>query len=345
MGDFSGLRVLYVGRTAINGLDKREALRQLGVDLESFDMDAAAPGAGRVWRSVTSRLLLGPVVSAVNRALLAAARTLSGVTHVWIDKGTLVWPDTVRELRDRLGAVLVHYSNDCLLLDNRSRHFIASIPIYDFHFTTKRFELDGLRELGARRVHLTFDGVNADRLRPRTPDAGQRQHFGSDITFVGHCERHYARCLRAAVGAGGRLRVWGPDWPRYARLHGWARPHVAGGPLWSDDYPLALSCAKVCLGLLSKKFPETVTTRTFEIPACGSLMLAERTDDHRALFAEDAEAVYFESADEMVDKLRFYLANDAARARIAAAGYTRFERSGYTRVNRFREILEIVTAG
>ena len=345
MGEFSGLRILYVGQSAINGLDKRDALRELGVDLVSFDMDAVISREGRVWHSIARRAIVGPVVTSLNRELLASARKLSGVTHVWVDKGTLLWADTLRELRDRLGAVMVHYSNDSLLWVNRSRHFMASVPVYDFHFTTKRFELEGLRELGARRVHLTFDAVNAERFWPRTPDARERQRFAADVTFVGRCERHYARCLRAAAGAGGHLRVWGAPWPGYARLHRWARPLVAGGALWSDDYPIALSCAKVCLGLLSKHFPETVTTRTFEIPACGSLLLAERTDDHRALFEEDAEAVYFESTDELVDKIRFYLAHDAERERIAAAGRSRFERSGYTRVNRFREILEIVTAG
>lgn len=341
---FSGLRMLYVGYTAANGLDKRRALRDLGVDLVSFDMSVFASQVGRVWRSLAHRAIAGPVVTSLNRELLATARRLSGVTHVWVDKGTLLWADTVREVRDRLGAAMVHYANDALLLDNRSRHFRASVPLYDFHFTTKRFELEGLRALGAPRVHLTFDAVNAERFRPRAPDHEQRRRFAAEVAFIGRCERHYARTLRAAAGSGRDLRVWGPRWTRYARLHRWARPHVRGEGVWFDDYPVALSSAKICLGLLSKRFPETVTTRTFEIPACGSLLLGERTDDHRALFEEDVEAVYFDSNEEMIEKMRFYLDHESERRRIASAGRSRFERSAYTRVERFREMLEIVTA-
>ena len=111
-----------------------------------------------------------------------------------------------------------------------------------------------------------------------------------------------------------------------------------------DEYPVALSAAKICLGLLSKRFPETLTTRSFEIPACGTFLLGERTDDHCALFEEGVEAEFFASAEELTDKLRYYLSNPSQRAQIAAAGRERFVRSGYDRVSRFRQMLEIVQA-
>jgi glycosyltransferase involved in cell wall biosynthesis len=341
MGEFSGLRALYVGESAINGLDKRRALRELGVDLVDFDVSRYTAEGGRLWHSLARRAGVGPVVTRLNRDLVAKARELRDVTHLWVDKGTLLWPDTLGEIRERLSATLVHYSNDSLLIENRSRHFFASVPLYDFHFTTKRFELEGIRKLGAARVHLTFDAVDPTRFRPQGDD-GRREALDTDVGFVGRYEVHYARTLERAAEAGGTLRIQGPDWPRYARSHAWARAHVKGD--WTDDYPAALRTARICLGLLSKRFPETVTTRSFEIPGCRCFLLAERTDDHRALFEEDVQAVYFSSLDELVDKIRYYLAHDAERERIAAAGRARFERCCYTRINRVREMLEIVTA-
>jgi spore maturation protein CgeB len=114
---------------------------------------------------------------------------------------------------------------------------------------------------------------------------------------------------------------------------------VQGEGIWGADYPRALRSAKIALGLLSKWIPETTTTRTFEIPATGTFMLAERNDDHAALFEEGKEAEFFASDEELGDKIRFYLANDAARGRIAAAGRARCERSGYSDAHQLRRVL------
>jgi spore maturation protein CgeB len=48
-----------------------------------------------------------------------------------------------------------------------------------------------------------------------------------------------------------------------------------------------------------------------------------------ARFREDEEAVFFTGREELAAKIRRYLPDEAARARIAAAGCRRAERDGY----------------
>lgn len=69
--------------------------------------------------------------------------------------------------------------------------------------------------------------------------------------------------------------------------------------------------------------PDAFTTRSFEIPAAGAMLLAERTDEHRALFEEGREAEFFGDEEELRDKLRYYLGQEPARRRIAEAGRAR----------------------
>lgn len=70
--------------------------------------------------------------------------------------------------------------------------------------------------------------------------------------------------------------------------------------------------------------------RTFEIPACGGFLLAERTPTHLELFEEGKEAEFFSTVEECADKSRFYTRNEPARSKIARQGYRRCIASDYS---------------
>ncbi|HKV53256.1 MAG TPA: glycosyltransferase, partial [Candidatus Binataceae bacterium] len=75
--------------------------------------------------------------------------------------------------------------------------------------------------------------------------------------------------------------------------------------------------------------------------ACGGFMLAERTAAHCELFAEDVEAAFFGSPDEMVQQVVHYLPRVAERRRIAAAGRERIVKGGNSYRDRLNEILAL----
>lgn len=163
--------------------------------------------------------------------------------------------------------------------------------------------------------------------------------FQSDVCFIGHCEEPYCRHLMAATEVTKSVSIWGL-WGRYMKTFPELRSHWRGEGLWNYDYATALASAKISLGLLSKLIPEQITTRSFEIPASGSMLLAERTDEHQAAFVEGEEAEFFSSADEMKEKLRFYLRDEPARLKIAQKGHERCLKSGYDYRSRMKEVVD-----
>jgi len=72
-------------------------------------------------------------------------------------------------------------------------------------------------------------------------------------------------------------------------------------PVYGKEYRQALCDAKLGACFLSKWNGDEYTRRVFEIPACGVMLLAERTRTMESLFKEGRDAECFGSAEEPLD--------------------------------------------
>jgi hypothetical protein len=168
--------------------------------------------------------------------------------------------------------------------------------------------------------------------------AGECSRFAADVAFIGRWEREREELLAWVARLGVVLAIWGPGWAssRNPRILAAYRGDGAIGA----SYAKAICGARIVLGLLSKTAGDTITQRSVEIPACEAFMLAERTPEHQATFAEGLEAEFFSDLDELAGKLKHYLAHDGERTRIASAGWQRCLSSGYSYPDRLKAVLE-----
>jgi spore maturation protein CgeB len=334
---------LWPGSTT---LERAEILESLGIETVRFNQ--APYHIPLTWweQSLQSRINLGRGISAMNHALRKFARR-EKFDAVWVTKGNWIYPETISELKHASAAKLaIHHTNDALIYNSyASRHFFKSIPQYDIFVTTKPWEKEMYRSAGARDVLVVLH-AHGRQFHPRNAHEID-PNLRSDICFVGHVEDHYITQLKSLSRLNGLLRdgikVWGPGWPSIAKNRNWARSIIQGDGLWGSSYPDALAASRIALGLLNKKMPETSTSRTFEIPAMGVFMLAERTDELLSLYNEGVEAEFFGSSDELCDKARFYLENDAVRNRIAIAGYERTLKGGYSAEAQMRRVIGYIS--
>ena len=87
---------------------------------------------------------------------------------------------------------------------------------------------------------------------------------------------------------------------------------------------------------------DTQDSRTFEIPACKVFMLAERSILHEQFFEENREAVLFATKEELLEKVRYFLANSEERKTIAEAGYKKNFEAGYSHTDRLISVIKQV---
>jgi len=82
-----------------------------------------------------------------------------------------------------------------------------------------------------------------------------------------------------------------------------------------------------------------ITARTFEVPASGGFMLHERTSEAVHYFEDGKECAFFDDADDLVAKIRYYLAHDDERRAIAEAGHRRVLSSSYSYDDRVETVV------
>jgi spore maturation protein CgeB len=291
---------------------------------------------------MTRRLLGRPLASgALNAALLDAARDLRPDV-VLIGKGAYLTPHTLATIKREVGATLVNWAaDDPFNRANATRSLIASIPLYDLYVCTKQAVVADVARAGAAGAAYLKFGYKPDVHYPERPASGdERARFESDVLFIGGCDADRAPYIERLLERlpGTRLHLYGARWDMYRRFRPYWRGNADG-----RGYRLAMGGTKIALNLVRRANRDDHVMRTFEIPACGAFMLAERTETHVQLFADGVEAAFFSTPAEMVEKIRYYLPRRDERMRIAEAGHLKVASGGHTYSDRLGEILGMVS--
>jgi spore maturation protein CgeB len=331
--------LVYVGDLAdgtTSGM-RCEALRSLGFTTAELQTDVIQPNVVLRYADKVARRLRVPIDHAgVNAALLSLRRTPD---VLWIDKGNTVLPSTLARLRRRFPELkIVGYSPDDMMQWHCSSiHFLRGLRYYDAFVTTKSFGVAELRRWGCARVVFSENAYDPLTHRPcENPDGSPLEHT-IGVGFIGHHEAARCRSITRLCEAGVPVTVTGPGWHRYRR----SLPTNATTlpPVFGPAYAARISATLVNLGFLRKMNRDLQTQRTVEVPACGGLLLAERTVEQQRLFAEGVEADYFDDDDELILKCKRYLAQPAAARRIAMAGRERCRSSRYSYQERLADAL------
>lgn len=333
-----GIKVLYVGPLHPNGtcFARCKALRFLHASLDTLDTSFVGQVGSRIYRYLENQICFGTTFLSANQALIRKVYS-TRPNVIWIDKGFWIYPRTLHLLR-RTGAFLVQHNTDDL--EGRYgrwsyRLLRKTVQYYDINFTTNHDNIDSMRAMGAPRVELTALGYDHERFYPVPLEENERRKWSNPIVFVGHWEPQTESYVRAMAAAGLPLKVYGWNW-RKARHQKELSNIISPQFLGTEDYVRCLVGAKIGLGFVSKINRNQTAGRSFEIPACGTFLLAQRTEEHQRLYEEGKEADFFSDEDELVEKARFYLADDHFRRHVAERGRQRCLSSEYSWLGHMR---------
>lgn len=325
------LKILYASGLSPNdsSLYRLWALERQGhtvIPINAYEYEPSS----ELLKKVVHRAQVGPWVTRLNRDILAAAER-ERPDVFWADKLLSLQPGTLEKLR-RMGIASVSYMIDNvfgLRGDPGWRLYKKDLTHFDLHVVQRDKNVIEYREHGARDVLKIQTAYEPTIHFPPLPGWSDKDR-DRGVSFIGTPYDDRANFLtrlwkefNLPVTISGSS-VW------RERLSADAQQAIyTGRELYGRDYREAIWRAKINLSFLTHSNHDEFAHKSFEIAACEGFLLVERSPGHLARFVEDEEAVMFEGIEECVQKIRRYLPDEASRARIAAAGRVRAERSGY----------------
>lgn len=299
-------------------------LRQSGWIVDEVEMLRFFRHGTTTAQRVAERLLRRANKEAFNRAIISSLDTNDAQLFLSI-KGSFVSTDTLREARRRGVRSVLFYPD----VEYEQVGIEETLDLYDFIFTTKSFHREFLdRLVGPDRWAFIDHGYVPDCHRAISAPS-LKDEFKRDILFVGTHSSYKAQWLEhvARSHPSASLLIVGNQWREACRDTPLA-PFVLGSPVEGDFYADLIGSSRINIALhhgpvLTPGWEDRVSTRSFEIPACGGFMLHIDNDEIRGLYDVPREIDVFASTDELAGKIGYYLERPEERQRIAAAGYRR----------------------
>jgi spore maturation protein CgeB len=278
-----------------------------------------------------------------------------------------------------LEQIIRNWKADALVVDNCAPYhpeYLRSVPVYKvlriadgpisaydrdfayvhaydhilYHSPAYSPDLDmaeKLQYVGAKRVDFwplaVFEAMYDGRSTEEEVFQGERD---IDIVFIGALHLNKMPLLARVKKAFGRsFQLFG--------LAGLKRNIYFnakyGAPGWvtsvrCEDYVSLYRRAKIGINVHNRGDYTVGSYRLFDLPANGVMQISDGGRYLGAFFSVGEEIVGYRDADDLIDKIRYYLAHDDDRVAIARRGYRRVIAEHRIR-DRFRELAKLIERG
>lgn len=312
------------GRTK-NGVDLGRALAALGEEVAWHDVDARPAAAAMVPKPLRGAAWKRWIAARLSEALHGRLRA-APPDVLLVVKGLAIDLAVIAAAR-QAGILTV-----CMWIDDPVDHerSVARAGAFDIYLTNDRAALPDYHARGHRHVGHFPGSADPALFHPR-PELAR----DVDVSFVGTRTDRREQALRALAMPAARIHGSGWDGvgPGAGRI---------GGKLLTGAFNAIINRSRVNLNVHTWFGDGAgMNLRLFEVPAAGGFLLTDWVAEIDEAYEEDRHLACWRSFDELRDKARFYLAHEAARERIAAAGRAHFlARHAYP--ERARQLLGLV---
>jgi spore maturation protein CgeB len=299
-------------------------LRLQGWLVHEIDLKSFYPASDSATLKLAGKAL-GPAFRAsYNRTVLEACRSLDADAFISI-KGTGISSETIGALNAAGIQTAIYYPDYHFNYAGLDLDTIRDVGLIA---TTKSFQLDWLREFRSGRPSIYIPHGYSPLVEMAAGDPPAEDRYDYDVAYVGNPSGPKRDLLVQVAQACPNLRlvVAGNGWKRAAR--GTAlEPFVLGHPLVGDMLADIHRRSRINIAIHMQApvngWIDFVSRRTFEIPAFRGFMLHVDNEEVRSFYDVRGEIDIFSTPDDLIEKIRFYLAEPDRRRQMIERAYDR----------------------
>lgn len=291
----------------------QHAFQSLGYDVTTFNIKQ-----NFIFGLPQNYRLFAPLNSYLgNRALINVVKKHEP-DCIFFLKADIITPATLRTIKKISPAKLVHFYPDnpfSLWNSNANANVLRALPLFDHFLIWSKMLIPALESAGCKTVsYLPFAYDETIFEQELTISNTERERYAADVSFIGTWEPERAWWLSKLRTRMPHLNlaIWGNGWEHERKNN--LTNCIKGPALYPPESLKAFRCSTINLNFIRRQNMTSHNMRTFELPASKSFMLTQHSHEQcHELFKENVSIACFESIDELIEKITFYLHNAAER--------------------------------
>lgn len=262
---------------------------------------------------------------------------------LFVVKGTALYPETLEACK-LLVKLLISFNPDhpfeFYSRGSGNLNIKKSLSVYNLHLSySKNICKRIIEELNKPAYWIPF-GYDESIL----VNSVNKNDFKNRIIFVGAYDKERSKFFKD-LNDDKNISIFGEDkWGSRNKGSSLINNIYKKRSLYNEEYYSAIYNAFGCINILRKQniVEQSHNMRTFEVAGYGGLLIAHRTEEQLFFFEENKEAIYFNSIEELREKIKYLLENPEKALKIKEASRKRIQQSAYSYTDRCKEILEII---
>ena len=221
----------------------------------------------------------------------------------------------------------------CFFGDNPIKGYYNHRPEYDITF--KEFDILYLWSYSLVRKFRKMKYKNVKFL-PFGWDSYIHPFSGikegnNKISFIGNWEKHREKIL-LSLFSNFSIDIYGANYWITKSRNQQIKKNYKALYLDNKNFAKTISDYSINLNILREQhyvnnIPDAVIMRSFEVPGSGGFLISNRCETALDLFTEDYDAVFYDTTEELKDKLIYYLKNNKQRMEIIKNSHRKIKKN------------------
>jgi len=308
-----------------------EGFAHFGVEVHPFNTSSYF--TSRPTDRLQHKTRCGPLIRKISADLMTITGFLKP-DFIFFQRPVLFPGNLIKKIKliNNSTKVLV-FHNDNPFIHNlkylRYRNYFSMLPLADIVYVYRPANIDQAKQYNAKSVNLLlpyyYSGLHD--ISGTTPKK-------TDVIFIGHFEDDGRdMVLNHLINNNIELKIIGTGWEKSLIEKKYIYPPQYGG-----KYVNLIKQSKIAIAFYSKLNRDVYTRRCFEIPAAGTFLLTEESIELEKILAKDIDCSYFNTKEDLLKKIQYYLKNEIKRKEIAKNGNAKIIHY-HSNINRAEQIL------